>query len=186
MNRQSQIFLLAVIAAIACSRESDIESGFVLAAPDTFVGASVLLDGKKIGDLQFLETHGSLFEAVLKKIYGDSIANHVVALKIDFAKMPIRAGEHQLRLEKVGKRSAAGTFVFPFKGDQVQVFFVNGTKIEAQNAAPANSSAAPDAAPYAGPALPRPAASELGRVRYHSCGGAAPVSGGSVRRRRWL
>jgi len=140
MPRQSNILFLALLIAIACSRESDIESGFVLAAPDTYVGASVLLDGKKIGDLQYLQTHGGLFEAVLKKIYGDSIATHVVALKIDFAKMPIRAGEHLLRLEKLGKPGAAGSFVFPSKGDQVQVFFVNGTKIEGQSAAPANSS----------------------------------------------
>ncbi len=138
MARQSQILLLALVVTIACSSESDIESGLVLAAPDTFVGASVLLDGKKIGDLQYLETHGRLFEAVPKKIYGDSIATRVVALKIDFAKMPLPAGEHQLKLENLGKPSAAGSFVLPLKGDQVQVFFVNGTKIEAPSAAPAN------------------------------------------------
>jgi hypothetical protein len=157
MARQSQILFLALVVTIACSRESDIESGFVLAAPDAYVGASVLLDGKKIGDLQYLETHGGLFEAILKKVQGDSIATHVVALKIDFAKMPIRAGEHQLRLEKLGKPSATGSFVFPFKGDQVQILFVNGTKIEAQSAAPANS------------ALERTSARRFGRLLCKSC-----------------
>src|SRR5258708_6993207 len=130
MARQLPILFLALVVAVACSGEGDVESGLILAAPDTFVGASVLMDGKKIGDLQYLETHGSLFEATLKKIYGDSVANHVVALKIDFANMSIRPGEHQLRVEKTGTPSASGSFVFPFRGDQVQEFFVNGTKIE--------------------------------------------------------
>ncbi len=42
------------------------------------------------------------------------------------------------------------------------------------------SRAAPDAAPSAGPALPRPRASKLARVMYAWACGAAPVSGKSV------
>ena len=78
MTRHVRISLLALLATIACSGERRIENGIVLAAPDSYVGASVLLDGKKIGELQYL---------------------------------------------------------FPFHGGPVQLFFVNGTKIEVQRGA---------------------------------------------------
>lgn len=135
MTRHFRISFLALLATIACSGERHLENGIVIAAPDSYVGASILLDSKKIGDLQYLETHGGLFEAMLKKMYGDSPATHVVALKIDFAGTAIRAGEHQLLLETAGQPTAAGSFVFPFHGGPVQLFFVNRTKIEAQRGA---------------------------------------------------
>ena len=135
MTRYFRISFLALLATIACSGERRIENGIVIAAPDSYAGGSVLLDGKKIGELQYLETHGGLFEAVLKKMYGDSPAIHVVALKIDFARTVIRPGGHQLLLEKAGQPTAGGSFTFPFHGSPVQLFFVDGTKIEVQKGA---------------------------------------------------
>ena len=69
--------------------------------------------------------------STLKKVYGDSPAAHVVAARVNFQQTSIPAGKHELRVEKSGQRTATGTLALPFVGEQVQVFFVYGTKIEA-------------------------------------------------------
>jgi len=136
MRKTPFVSLIFSVLAFACSADSDVQDGFLVAAPDAYVGARVLLDGKEVGELQHLETHGGLFETAMKKFYGDSMAFHVVALKIDLARTSLRNGEHELRVEKAGQPVAAGSFAYPFNGERFQTFFVNGKKIE-----PATSSA---------------------------------------------
>ena len=131
MTRTPQILLLALVAGVvACSTEREMESGVVVGAPDQYLGATVLLDSRKVGELQYLETHGGVVEAILKRIYGDSPAAHMVAVRIDVKEVPLAKGQHLVQVEKVGLPVATGSFDFPFKGEQVQVFLVDGEKIK--------------------------------------------------------
>ena len=132
------LFALFLAATLACSGQGDSGHGFSVAAPEAYVGASVFLDGQKIGELAHLEMRGSWLQSVMKRIHGDSAAFQLVVFHVDLSKRSLPGGEHQLRVEKPGQPSALGSFRYPLS-EPFQIFYVNGSKIQAGVPMAANS-----------------------------------------------
>ncbi len=95
------VLLLAMLCS--CFEREEMQRGFVVIAPDSYDGATLTVDGKPVGQLRYLSIHGSLFEDILTKIYGDSPANHVVSARINFAVTPFVAGRQSFEFRNLGK-----------------------------------------------------------------------------------
>lgn len=124
--------ILAIAILLLCLRcdSEDPQHGFSIVAQEQFVGATVLLDGRQLGQMQHLDTHGGPLEALMKRIYGETPALNVVVVNVDLSERGLPSGRHTLRVEKAGVPAAEGAFMYPFDtDDEWQVFFVNGQTI---------------------------------------------------------
>ena len=103
--------LLALLAACASEPTYDI---LTVAAPSEFLGATVVLDGTVVGTLEHLQTHGTLFEAAMKRLHPDSPLPETVALNIPIVPSRMRVGVHEARLERSTRSPLVGAFSYPF------------------------------------------------------------------------
>jgi len=122
---------LAVLLLWSCGEEPQKPptEGFNISADDTLLGASVTVDGQRVGELQNLVTHGTFLEWLLKLKTGDSPAFHLVALNFDARSAHLAAGKHVIRVEKLGRPIASGDFLYPFN-PPFAVFVVSAPHVE--------------------------------------------------------
>ncbi len=106
-------------------------SGINVNASEEWIGATVAIDGREAGKLEYLMLHDSAWEKSLKKQHGDSPAFRVVALNVALDTGTFPRGVHKVRVEKVGRGVAEGEFTFPDpRGSTVQFLSINGQTLE--------------------------------------------------------
>jgi hypothetical protein len=127
-RRSSSVALLLVLAACAAEPASDIVT---VAATKHLLGATVVLDGVAVGRLEYLQTHGTWFEALMKRLYPDSPLHETVALNISLDPSRMSRGLHEARLEQPNGAPLVGTFTYPFAaGSQHCLLFPSAAGLE--------------------------------------------------------
>jgi hypothetical protein len=129
-----RIALALTIALLltACAGVDDAQHGLVLVGSEVHRGATVLLDGRPIAQMQPPNYGGSAVQWLMKKVVGESPMNRIVTGHIDLTTTRLARGTHVLRVEKAGLPAAEGSFTYPFTSvepGEFPSFSVDGTKI---------------------------------------------------------
>jgi hypothetical protein len=135
----SRLFIvLAGLALLQCAPtpEKDLLS---VAAPKDYLGASVTVDGTLRGALAHLDTPGTWFDSLLRRLYPDSPVHTVVVLNL-FLPSTIKAGVHDVRVTLPSGKALVGKFTYPFKpGEHHCLLFPNTTGLAASDSCATNN-----------------------------------------------
>jgi hypothetical protein len=93
-------------------------------------GAVVSIDGVAVGKLEYLRTHGSWFEKLLKGS-GDSPMFHVVTLNVPFDPQRTPVGAHVVSVAKPGGPTLKCELTYPDpRGVDVASLAISANKLE--------------------------------------------------------
>jgi len=119
-----------VLGSFGCGSDDE-WTGVNVGAMEDWVDASVSIDGHRVGKLDHLMLHDTIWEKGMKKAQGDSPLFHMVALNIPFDRGRMKHGVHTVRIEKAGHPVVQGEFTFPDpRGSSVQHLWINGQTLE--------------------------------------------------------
>lgn len=128
MNRRLVVLVITLLALVSCDHETEIQRGFNVAADESLLGAAIQLDGGHVGTLQHLMLHGSWYEKLLVKIYGESPAAHMVAANVILDSEADVTGERRMSILKNGTEVASGIITIGAT-PEFQFYFVNGRRV---------------------------------------------------------
>ncbi len=100
-----------------CAENARAKVDLSVAGPQEFAGATVVVDGRTVGQLDYLMFHDSWWDRYLKWRYPEFPFHDVVALNIDLEPMALAPGSYLVRVEQAGLEPLEQAFQYPITAE---------------------------------------------------------------------